>query len=167
MAASARVSEAWGSRSTKGAIVSFTRSLTLSLVDQGIRVNSFAPSPVWTPLIPSTCVSIPHRKPRPDEIPFLQFIDNRGGVILNADLAFAVLVHHKAVQPDTELPRSPSRGNHRRWAGIGVLQAGLRIDFIRIGVSRRQRPDFLRKLRRIHQPLARVRLQAPRASNHN
>lgn len=40
--------------STKGAIVSFTRSLALSLVDQGIRVNSVAPGPVWTPLIPSS-----------------------------------------------------------------------------------------------------------------
>ena len=40
--------------STKGAITSFTRSLALSLVDQGIRVNGVAPGPIWTPLIPST-----------------------------------------------------------------------------------------------------------------
>lgn len=40
--------------STKGAIVSLTRSLALSLVDQGIRVNCVAPGPVWTPLIPSS-----------------------------------------------------------------------------------------------------------------
>lgn len=40
--------------STKGAIVSFTRSLAKSLVDMGIRVNSVAPGPVWTPLIPSS-----------------------------------------------------------------------------------------------------------------
>ncbi|WP_151735672.1 SDR family oxidoreductase [Paenibacillus tengchongensis] len=40
--------------STKGAIVTFTRSLALSLADQGIRVNSVAPGPVWTPLIPSS-----------------------------------------------------------------------------------------------------------------
>jgi NAD(P)-dependent dehydrogenase (short-subunit alcohol dehydrogenase family) len=33
---------------TKGAIVSFTRSLS-----QGIRVNAVAPGPTWTPLIPS------------------------------------------------------------------------------------------------------------------
>ncbi|WP_102347391.1 SDR family oxidoreductase [Bacillus sp. Marseille-P3661] len=40
--------------STKGAIVSFTRSLALSLAPQGIRVNGVAPGPIWTPLIPST-----------------------------------------------------------------------------------------------------------------
>jgi len=39
---------------TKGAIVSFTRSLALSLVKQGIRVNAVAPGPVWTPLIVSS-----------------------------------------------------------------------------------------------------------------
>ena len=37
--------------STKGAVVTFTRSLALSLVDKGIRVNSVAPGPIWTPLI--------------------------------------------------------------------------------------------------------------------
>jgi NAD(P)-dependent dehydrogenase (short-subunit alcohol dehydrogenase family) len=40
--------------STKGAIVSFTRSLSMSLIEKGIRVNGVAPGPVWTPLIPST-----------------------------------------------------------------------------------------------------------------
>jgi NAD(P)-dependent dehydrogenase (short-subunit alcohol dehydrogenase family) len=39
---------------TKGAVVSFTRSLSASLVKQGIRVNGVAPGPIWTPLIPST-----------------------------------------------------------------------------------------------------------------
>jgi NAD(P)-dependent dehydrogenase (short-subunit alcohol dehydrogenase family) len=40
--------------STKGAIVSFTRSLSLNLVEQGIRVNAVAPGPIWTPLIVSS-----------------------------------------------------------------------------------------------------------------
>jgi NAD(P)-dependent dehydrogenase (short-subunit alcohol dehydrogenase family) len=39
---------------TKGAIVAFTRSLALALVDKGIRVNGVAPGPIWTPLIPAT-----------------------------------------------------------------------------------------------------------------
>ncbi len=39
---------------TKGAIVSFTRSLSLSLEEQKIRVNAVAPGPIWTPLIPAS-----------------------------------------------------------------------------------------------------------------
>lgn len=39
---------------TKGAIVSFTRSLSANLMDKKIRVNGVAPGPVWTPLIPSS-----------------------------------------------------------------------------------------------------------------
>ena len=40
--------------STKGAIVSFTRSLSQQLAPRGIHVNAVAPGPVWTPLIPSS-----------------------------------------------------------------------------------------------------------------
>lgn len=40
--------------SSKGAVVSFTRSLSESLVKQGIRVNGVAPGPIWTPLIPAS-----------------------------------------------------------------------------------------------------------------
>ncbi|HEX2920549.1 MAG TPA: SDR family oxidoreductase [Bacteroidales bacterium] len=40
--------------STKGAIVSFTRSLSASLIEKGIRVNAVAPGPIWTPLIPAS-----------------------------------------------------------------------------------------------------------------
>ncbi|MGF2615892.1 glucose 1-dehydrogenase [Rossellomorea vietnamensis] len=39
---------------TKGAITTFTRSLSQSLIDRKIRVNAVAPGPIWTPLIPST-----------------------------------------------------------------------------------------------------------------
>ncbi|MBS2968343.1 SDR family oxidoreductase [Metabacillus sp. KIGAM252] len=39
---------------TKGAITSFTRSLSGNLIKKGIRVNGVAPGPIWTPLIPST-----------------------------------------------------------------------------------------------------------------
>ncbi len=40
--------------STKGAIVAFTRSLSMNLAEKGIRVNGVAPGPIWTPLIPAT-----------------------------------------------------------------------------------------------------------------
>jgi NAD(P)-dependent dehydrogenase (short-subunit alcohol dehydrogenase family) len=40
--------------STKGALVAFTRSLAMNVIEQGIRVNAVAPGPIWTPLIPST-----------------------------------------------------------------------------------------------------------------
>lgn len=37
--------------STKGAILTFTRSLAGNLAEKGIRVNAVAPGPIWTPLI--------------------------------------------------------------------------------------------------------------------
>ena len=64
--------------STKGAIVAFTRSLSMSLVEKGIRVNAVAPGPIWTPLIPSTFpaehvakfgADVPMKRPgQPDEV---------------------------------------------------------------------------------------------------
>lgn len=39
---------------TKGAIANFTGGLSQLLAGKGIRVNSVAPGPIWTPLIPST-----------------------------------------------------------------------------------------------------------------
>ena len=40
--------------STKGAIVAFTRSLSVALESKQIRVNAVAPGPIWTPLIPAS-----------------------------------------------------------------------------------------------------------------
>jgi NAD(P)-dependent dehydrogenase (short-subunit alcohol dehydrogenase family) len=63
---------------TKGAIIAFTRSLALAVVDRGIRVNAVAPGPVWTPLIPATFPpeevaqfgqDVPMKRPgQPDEV---------------------------------------------------------------------------------------------------
>lgn len=39
---------------TRGAVLAFTRSLSGSLAERGIRVNGVAPGPIWTPLIPSS-----------------------------------------------------------------------------------------------------------------
>lgn len=63
---------------TKGAIVAFTRSLALQLVEKEIIVNAVAPGPIWTPLIPSTFPpddvadfgkQVPMKRPgQPDEV---------------------------------------------------------------------------------------------------
>lgn len=63
---------------TKGAIVAFTRSLALAVVDRGVRVNAVAPGPIWTPLIPATFPAdkvasfgqdVPMKRPgQPDEV---------------------------------------------------------------------------------------------------
>ena len=39
---------------TKGADLAFSRSLSSSLAEKGIRVNTVAPGPIWTPFIPGT-----------------------------------------------------------------------------------------------------------------
>jgi NAD(P)-dependent dehydrogenase (short-subunit alcohol dehydrogenase family) len=92
---------------TKGAIVAFTRSLSQSLVEKGIRVNGVAPGPIWTPLIPSTFEEekvatfgsdVPMKRPgQPEEVApcyvFLaaddssymagQFLHPNGGEVIN------------------------------------------------------------------------------------
>jgi NAD(P)-dependent dehydrogenase (short-subunit alcohol dehydrogenase family) len=39
---------------SKGALISFTRSLSSNLAQKNIRVNAVAPGPIWTPLVTST-----------------------------------------------------------------------------------------------------------------
>ena len=39
---------------TKGAVANYTAGLAQLLADKKIRVNSVAPGPIWTPLIPSS-----------------------------------------------------------------------------------------------------------------
>jgi len=39
---------------TRGAVVAFTRSLSIALQKDGVRVNAVAPGPIWTPLIPAS-----------------------------------------------------------------------------------------------------------------
>jgi NAD(P)-dependent dehydrogenase (short-subunit alcohol dehydrogenase family) len=63
---------------TKGAIVTFTYSLSEALIEQGIRVNAVAPGPIWTPLIPASFdaqhvakhgSSVPMKRPgQPNEV---------------------------------------------------------------------------------------------------
>jgi NAD(P)-dependent dehydrogenase (short-subunit alcohol dehydrogenase family) len=43
-----------GYKLSKGALAHLASSLATELGPRGIRVNSVAPGPVWTPLIPST-----------------------------------------------------------------------------------------------------------------
>ncbi len=58
--------------------MAFTRSLSLALIQKGIRVNAVAPGPIWTPLIQQTMpkeqvekfgTNVPMKRPgQPDEL---------------------------------------------------------------------------------------------------
>ncbi|OWY28829.1 SDR family oxidoreductase [Herbaspirillum robiniae] len=74
---------------TKGAIISFTRSLSQQLAQAGIHVNAVAPGPIWTPLIPSSFTAeeveqfgknVPLGRPgQPDEVaPAYVFLASEG-----------------------------------------------------------------------------------------
>ena len=52
--ASSPSSELLDYATTKAGIVAFTRGLASMVAQDGIRVNSVAPGPIWTPLIPAT-----------------------------------------------------------------------------------------------------------------
>ena len=83
--------------STKGAIVAFTRSLSINLAKQGIRVNAVAPGPIWTPLIPSTFpeekvksfgADVPLGRPgQPEEVaPVFVFLASDDGSYINGQV---------------------------------------------------------------------------------
>lgn len=93
---------------TKGAILAFTRSISQTLLEKGIRVNGVAPGPIWTPFIPDAMpadkvkdfgLQVPMKRPgQPKEVApsfvFLasddasymtgQVLHPNGGVVVNA-----------------------------------------------------------------------------------
>ena len=82
---------------TKGAIVAFTRSLSLNLAQRGIRVNAVAPGPIWTPLIPASmeAETMPHfggstpmqRAGQPEEVaPCYVFLASRDGSYMSGQV---------------------------------------------------------------------------------
>ena len=84
---------------TKGAIANFSAGLAQLLAEKGIRVNSVAPGPIWTPLIPSTMPpdqvenfgsQVPMKRPgQPREVApvFVMLASNEASYISGARIA--------------------------------------------------------------------------------
>ncbi|MGH6648254.1 glucose 1-dehydrogenase [Aquabacterium sp.] len=84
---------------TKGAIANFTAGLAQLLAERGIRANSVAPGPIWTPLIPSTMPadevekfgsSVPLKRPgQPAEVApvYVLLASDQGSYISGARIA--------------------------------------------------------------------------------
>ncbi len=73
--------------STKGAVVTFTRSLSNSLIKKGIRVNAVAPGPIWTPLIVSSYSLIDYASTKGAVVTFTRSLSNsliKKGIRVNA-----------------------------------------------------------------------------------
>jgi hypothetical protein len=85
--------------STKGAIQNFTGGLAQMLAEKGIRANSVAPGPIWTPLIPATMPSekvqqfgkqVPMQRPgQPKEVApaFVLLASDQASYISGANIA--------------------------------------------------------------------------------
>ena len=85
--------------STKGAIQNFTAGLAQMLADKGIRANSVAPGPIWTPLIPATMPSekvqnfgkqVPMQRPgQPKEVApvFVMLASDEASYVSGANIA--------------------------------------------------------------------------------
>jgi hypothetical protein len=85
--------------STKGAIQNFTAGLAQMLADRGIRANSVAPGPIWTPLIPATMPTekvqnfgkqVPMQRPgQPKEVApvFVMLASNEASYVSGANIA--------------------------------------------------------------------------------
>jgi NAD(P)-dependent dehydrogenase (short-subunit alcohol dehydrogenase family) len=109
--------------STKGAIVTFTRSLAKNLASKDIRVNGVAPGPIWTPLIPSTFKSaevesfggdVPLDRPgEPEEVaPSYVFLASD-----DASYMTGQVLHPNGGEVVNGLDLSPRRGYSRRARG--------------------------------------------------
>jgi NAD(P)-dependent dehydrogenase (short-subunit alcohol dehydrogenase family) len=84
---------------TKGAIQNFTGGLAQLLAQKGIRANTVAPGPVWTPLIPSTMPAdkaahfgeqVPMKRPaQPCELvaPYVMLASDEASYISGATIA--------------------------------------------------------------------------------